>query len=74
MRIGINGPVINGFMFFVSFLLVFNACEKQRDPFDYIQLIGKWEMQSENCKELLGGELLFDETYTYQPGHSGCSW
>lgn len=61
-----RAPVI--YAFFFSLLLAFNACKKETDLFDYIQLIGKWEMDSESCKEYFNGELAYDQTTTYEPG------
>jgi hypothetical protein len=53
-----------------SVLMFFSACKKVEDPFDYLQLIGKWEMVTENCKEYLEGELILDDTRMYVPGQT----
>jgi hypothetical protein len=60
------GPGIYALLFLL--LLAFNACKKEKDLFDYLQLIGKWEMESETCKEYFDGELAYDQTSTYEPG------
>jgi hypothetical protein len=57
-------------MLSLSALMMFNTCRKVKDPFDYIQLIGKWEMVSENCKEIIDGELIYDETVLYEAGQT----
>ena len=57
-------------LFLLSALLAISACKKVEDPFDYLQLIGKWEMVSENCKEYLEGELILDDTRMYVPGQT----
>jgi hypothetical protein len=54
----------------LSVLMAISACKKVEDPFDYVQLIGKWEMVSENCKEYMEGELLLDETRMYVAGQT----
>jgi hypothetical protein len=54
----------------LSVLMTFSTCKKVQDPFDYLQLIGKWEMVSENCKEFIDGELIFDETHLYDAGQT----
>jgi hypothetical protein len=57
-------------MLVFSMLMTFTACKKEQDAFDYLQLIGKWEMVSENCREYIEGELLFDETNLYDAGQT----
>ena len=70
MRIIKNRPGFQAGILFLSVLLTLNACKKETDPFDYLQLIGKWEMVSENCKEIIEGELIYDETYLYDAGQT----
>lgn len=57
-------------LFLLSAMMAFSACKKVEDPFDYQQLIGKWEMVSENCKEYLEGELILDDTRMYVAGQT----
>jgi hypothetical protein len=68
MRIKSNKRRVKGLILVLSFSLIFNACKKEEDPFDYRLLIGKWEMESEHCKEFFDGELAFDEDHPYPAG------
>ena len=59
---------VNGLILVLSFAVLLCTCKKETDAFDYLQLIGKWEMVTEYCKEYFEGELVLEDSYAFDPG------